>query len=92
MSTTVDQPTSVRLTVHARKLLDEAMLATGHSRSQLVNQAVEAHLPRVMAKTKRTMDERLAWLDDIVGTADRLGVARTAEEIDASIREMRGDR
>lgn len=85
-------PTSVRLTVQARKLLDEAIELTGQSRSQLVNQAVEAQIPRIVARARKTPEERMAWLDSIAGVGARLGVARSTEDIDASIREMRGDR
>jgi hypothetical protein len=92
MLDTGTSPTSVRLTVKARRLLDEAISVTGQSRSQLVNQAVEAHLPRVVSRASRTPEERLAWIGDIAAIGDRHGLARNTDDIDASIRETRGDR
>ena len=85
-------PTSVRLTSRARTLLDDAVNATGQSRSQLVNRSVEAHIPTIIARAHKIPEERLAWLDGIVSVSARLGAGRSIEEIDASVREQRGDR
>jgi predicted transcriptional regulator len=85
-------PLSVRLPDETRHLLDQAAEKTHRSRSFLVKEALERHLHEIIreqgAETKKSRLERLLAL---AGAGERLGGPRTAEDIDAQIREFRGD-
>ncbi|MGD9539502.1 CopG family ribbon-helix-helix protein [Methylocystis sp.] len=85
-------PTSVRLTDETRKILDEAATRTRRSRSYLVEETLKQFLPRVVQKeTQPSPQERIRRLKELEGIGARLLGPRTVEEIDASIREIRGD-
>ena len=85
-------PLSVRLPDETRLLLDKAAESTHRSRSFLVKEALERHLVDIVAEqsggAKKSRLERLLALQ---GAAAKRYGPRTAEDIDAQIREFRGD-
>lgn len=85
-------PTSVRLTSETRRILDEAARLTRRSRSFLVEETLREYLPRVVQKEVRpSPEERIRRLKELEGIGARLVGPQSIEEIDARIREFRGD-
>ncbi|MGJ0453681.1 MAG: ribbon-helix-helix protein, CopG family [Methylocystis sp.] len=85
-------PTSVRLTEETRKILDEAARRTRRSRSYLVEETLKQFLPRIVQKeTQPSPQERIRRLKELEGIGYRLVGPQSVEEIDARIREFRGD-
>ena len=85
-------PTSVRLTQETLKTLDEAARRTRRSRSYLVEETLKQFLPRVVQKeTQPSPQERIRRLKELQGIGARLLGPQSIEEIDARIREIRGD-
>ncbi len=85
-------PTSVRLSKETKKLLNEAARKTRRSRSYLIEETLKRHLPSLVRSGERpTKDERIRRLKELQGIGVRLAGGRTAEEIDARVREFRGD-
>ena len=85
-------PTSVRLTDETRKILDEAARLTRRSRSYLVEETLKQFLPRIVRKEVRpSPEERVRRLKELQGIGFRLVGPQSIEEIDARIREFRGD-
>lgn len=91
-STASSSPTSVRLTDETRKILDDAAQLTRRSRSYLVEETLKQFLPRIVQKeTRPSPEERIRRLKELEGIGYRLVGPQTIEEIDARIREFRGD-
>ncbi|QGM45689.1 ribbon-helix-helix protein, CopG family [Methylocystis heyeri] len=85
-------PTSVRLSDDTRKILDEAARLTRRSRSYLVEETLKQFLPRIVQKeTRPAAEERIRRLKELQGIGARLLGPKTIEEIDANIRQIRGD-
>jgi RHH-type transcriptional regulator, rel operon repressor / antitoxin RelB len=85
-------PTSVRLTDETRRILDDAARQTRRSRSYLVEETLKQYLPRIVQKEGRASpEERIRRLKELQGIGARLLGPQTIEEIDARIREIRGD-
>lgn len=92
MKSAAPTPTSVRLTDETRKILDEAARRTRRSRSYLVEETLKQFLPRVVQKeTQPSPQERIRRLKELEGIGYRLVGPQSVEEIDARIREFRGD-
>lgn len=83
---------SVRLPEKTRERLDQAATSTRRSRSFLIQEALERHLNEIV--TEQGGDARKSRLERLLalaGVGERLAGPQTAEEIDARIREFRGD-
>ncbi|MBM3563063.1 MAG: ribbon-helix-helix protein, CopG family [Alphaproteobacteria bacterium] len=92
MKSAAPAPTSVRLTDETRKILDEAARRTRRSRSYLVEETLKQFLPRIVQKeTQPSPEERIRRLKELEGIGYRLVGPQSIEEIDARIREFRGD-
>jgi len=82
---------TVRLPDATRSLLDRAAKSTHRSRSYLVKEALERHLNDITQEQGGKAKSRIAALREIAGVGVRLVGPQTTEEIDARIREFRGD-
>lgn len=87
-----DSTISVRLPGETRKALDEAAKITRRSRAFLIKEALDKHLYGILrqqtAAERRSAFQRLYALQ---GAGKGPEGYRTAEDIDAMIREIRGD-
>ena len=85
-------PTSVRLSTDTRKILDEAARMTRRSRSFLVEETLKQFLPRIIQQETRPLPaDRIGRLRKLQGVGARLIEPLSVEEIDARVREWRGD-
>lgn len=83
---------SVRLPEGVRERLDIAAQRTNRSRSFLVQEALTRHLNDIVTEQSGgTAQSRLDKLRALKGAGARMYGPRSAEEIDAQIREFRGD-
>jgi len=83
---------SVRLPDETRARLDQAAMATHRSRSFLVKEALERHLSEIVAEQAGgARTSRMARLLAKAGVGVTIVGSQTTEEIDARIREFRGD-
>lgn len=83
---------SVRLPEAMRERLEVAAQQTKRSRSFLVQEALTRHLSDIVAEQSRSgAKSRLERLRAIKGTGARLYGPRTEEDIEAQVREFRGD-
>jgi hypothetical protein len=90
-------PTTVRLSPDIRRRLAEEAQRRKRSQTFIVEEAIQRYLdgwpaPDVQIGSLPDLAERRRLLEPYIGLGERLGVGRTAEEIDASIREIRGER
>jgi predicted DNA-binding protein len=87
-----DATISVRLPHKTRKALDKAAKDTRRSRAFLIKEALDRHLTSIGADERRDdVARRLRLIEELAGAGASAGGLRSAEEIDAMIREMRGD-
>jgi uncharacterized protein (DUF1778 family) len=87
-----DATISIRLPAGTRKALDAAAKATKRSRAFLIKEALDHHLAAIGAEHKRgDMERRLRLVRNLKGIGAKTGKLRSASDIDASIRSMRGD-
>lgn len=83
---------SVRLSGDIRTRLDSAAKSTSRSRSFLVQEALARHLNEIVAEQSGgAAQSRLDKLRALKGAGARMYGPRSAEDIDAQIREFRGD-
>ena len=83
---------SVRLPDETRLLLEKAAKQTRRSRAFLVKEALELYLVRVMeAQAEGSQQTPLDKLRAFKGFGAKLHGPRTMEDIDAQVREFRGD-
>ncbi len=83
---------SIRLPEEQRASLDRATKLTRRSRSFLVKEALERHLNDILREqTPEPPKRRLTHLLSLAGDGTSKDHVRTAEEIDAHIRWLRGD-
>jgi len=89
---TTSATTTVRIPEPIRSRLEHVARATKRTRSSLMIEALEAHLERLQDGEATTDDQapRYAGLLKFRGAAARAG-GRSAEEIDAILRDIRGD-
>jgi predicted transcriptional regulator len=90
---TASAPTiTVRLPDSTRKALDRIAKATRRSRSYLVKEAIERHIDEIALRQAREEPrQRLARLMALAGAGASLSTYKSAEEVDAAIRAIRGD-
>jgi predicted transcriptional regulator len=83
---------SIRLPREIRKALDEAAKTTRRSRAFLMKEALERHLEDIK-REQSPADRQAAYgrIYALQGSGKGAKGYRTAEEIDALIREIRGD-
>ncbi len=86
------RPTSIRLSSGTQALLDNAAKQLHRSKSSIVEEALKAQLNRigeneVLAKRENAMK----FLLDIRRRADAASPGLTVEQIDAQVRNFRGD-
>ena len=84
----------IRLSDENLARLDSAAKSTHRSRSFLVNSAIEQQFRDVEAETPREKAPKKGRLDRLLameGIGAKLYGPRTQEDIDAEIRELRGD-
>jgi predicted DNA-binding protein len=87
----VQNPTTIRLSPAIKRRLEAVASAQNRSQSFVVEQALEAHLGSVDQRAPDAAERLASWrvfLDSIRYNGPR----RSAEEIDADIREQREDR
>ena len=90
--TSTSSPTSIRLSEPTRKLLAEASSKTQRSQSYLVEETLKRFLPRLMESDGRpSVEERIRRLKLLQGVGARAVGPLKSHEIDARIRELRGD-
>lgn len=82
---------SVRLPSDTSVRLEKAAKSTHRSRSFLVKEALERHLNEIVQEQTGQTKSRMARLLEMQGVGSRLYGERTQEDIDAQIREFRGD-
>jgi predicted DNA-binding protein len=86
-----DTTISIRLPKETRKALDEAAKVTRRSRAFLVKEALDHHLKRIMSQHNvEDRRRRFQLLYELQGAGAQDG-GRSAEDIDAMIRYIRGD-
>jgi predicted DNA-binding protein len=87
-----DATISIRLPAGTRKALDAAAKVTQRSRAFLIKEALDRHLAAIGAEHQRgDAERRLRLVRSLKGMAGRTGRLRSASDIDASVRRMRGD-
>jgi RHH-type transcriptional regulator, rel operon repressor / antitoxin RelB len=82
---------SLRLPAELRAKLDEAARVSRRSRSQIVQMALEHHLDRNAAESRPSAAEAVRRIKAFAGAVVPASGRRTAEDIDAHIRWLRGD-
>ena len=86
------QTLSIRIPPKSRAALDRAAKATRRSRSFLVNEALDRHLAAIIGEQGPKPAKRsLALMMALKGVGAQFGPLRSGVEIDAAIRDMRGD-
>lgn len=85
-------PTSIRLSAETRARLADVARQQRQSQSRIAEIAIQRYIESIdQAPRQPTMEEKLAYLRDLAN-AWPAGGGRSAEDIDASIHEMRSDR
>ncbi len=84
---------SIRIPDELRAKLDEAARLSGHSRGALIKEALKHHLatlakPDIQSRREQALEK----LKSMRSAGVRLYGGRTADEIDAMIDDIRGDR
>ena len=88
---TATATTTVRLPSAIRAQLEQVARATKRSRSSLMIEAIEAHLEQLQDEARSTAQTpRYASLMKYQGAAAKTG-GRSVAEIDAILRDIRGD-
>lgn len=83
---------SIRLTLKAKERLDKATARTRRSRSFLMAEALERHLDEIEREEAQAAPKRrLETLRSLAGAGRPANGPRSAEDIDAHIRWLRGD-
>ena len=82
---------SVRIPSDTNVRLEEVAKSTHRSRSFLVKEALDRHLSTIMEEQGGGRKSRLEMLRALKGAGAKQYGARSAAEIDADIREFRGD-
>jgi predicted DNA-binding protein len=82
---------SLRIPVEMRERLDRATLTTRRSRNQIVRMALEHHLDRIAGESRPSSAEVVRRIRAFAGAGAPASGGRSAEEIDAHIRWLRGD-
>lgn len=83
---------TIRLPDSTRKTLDRIAKATRRSRSYLVKEAIERHIDEIALRQAREESrQRLSRLMALAGAGAGISTFKSADEVDAAIREMRGD-
>ena len=86
------KPTSIRLSSGTQALLDGAAKQLRRSKSSIVEEALKAQLNRIAEKQVITKRENaMKILLDIRRRAEAASTGLTAEQIDAQVRNFRGD-
>ncbi|WP_131818960.1 hypothetical protein [Rhizobium sp. LCM 4573] len=82
----------IGLTDELLSRIDRVSTQTNHTRTEVVIETLEDHLPEEVDDSQAGISARKALLDDIVERGSKLGSGRSQEDIDRQIREFRGDR
>lgn len=82
---------SLRIPVEMRERLDRATVATRRSRNQIVRMALEQHLDRIAGGNRPSTAEAVRRIRSFAGAGAPASGARSAAEIDAEMRWLRGD-
>jgi predicted DNA-binding protein len=86
------KPTSIRLSSGTQALLDKASKQLRRSKSSIVEEALKAQLNRIAEKEVLAKRENaMKFLLDIRRRAETASPGLTAEQIDAQVRNFRGD-
>ena len=86
------KPTSIRLSSGTQALLDNAAKRMRRSKSSIVEEALKAQLNRITEKEVTAKRENaMKFLLDIRRRAEAASPGLTAEQIDAQVRNFRGD-
>jgi predicted transcriptional regulator len=83
---------SLRLPKNARERLDKVAAKSRRSRSYIIQAALERHLDEIeREEAEKPKKGRLSGILGLAGAGTVLNGPRSAEEIDAHIRWLRGD-
>lgn len=86
------KPTSIRLSSGTQALLDNAAKQLRRSKSSIVEEALKAQMNRIAEKEVIVKRENaMKFLLDLRRRAEAASPGLTAEQIDAQVRNFRGD-